>query len=92
MSVAFQDRLWRGDADADCRHSVHVCRYRAGLCRQVFVSCARQVFSATFQSAFRFNSYVGLAIAGGLHGQDGLAAQVMLSTLLYALTLLLMGL
>jgi predicted permease len=33
-----------------------------------------KVFSATFQSSFRFNSYVGLAIAGGLHGQDGLAA------------------
>ncbi len=33
-----------------------------------------KVFAATFQSAFRFNSYVGLAIAGGLHGQDGLAA------------------
>jgi len=33
-----------------------------------------KVFSATFQSSFRFNSYVGLAIAGGLHGNEGLAA------------------
>jgi len=33
-----------------------------------------KVYSATFQSSFRFNSYVGLAIAGGLHGQAGLAA------------------
>jgi predicted permease len=33
-----------------------------------------KVFSATFQSSFRFNSYVGLAIAGGLHGHQGLAA------------------
>ncbi|MDO8990256.1 MAG: AEC family transporter [Sideroxyarcus sp.] len=33
-----------------------------------------KVFAATFQASFRFNSYVGLAIAGGLHGQDGLAA------------------
>lgn len=33
-----------------------------------------KVFSATFQSAFRFNSYIGLAVAGGLHGQEGLAA------------------
>jgi len=33
-----------------------------------------KVYSATFQSSFRFNSYVGLAVAGGLHGQDGLAA------------------
>ena len=33
-----------------------------------------KVYSATFQSSFRFNSYVGLAIAGGLHGHNGLAA------------------
>lgn len=33
-----------------------------------------RVFSATFQTSFRFNSYVGLAIAGGLHGHQGLAA------------------
>ncbi len=33
-----------------------------------------KVFSATFQSSFRFNSYVGLAIAGGIHGSAGLAA------------------
>jgi hypothetical protein len=33
-----------------------------------------RVYSATFQSSFRFNSYVGLAIAGGLHGNEGLAA------------------
>jgi malonate transporter and related proteins len=33
-----------------------------------------KVYSATFQTFFRFNSYVGLAIAGGLHGQEGLAA------------------
>jgi malonate transporter and related proteins len=33
-----------------------------------------KVYSATSQSSFRFNSYVGLAIAGGLHGQEGLAA------------------
>lgn len=33
-----------------------------------------KVFAATFQSSFRFNSYVGLAVAGGMHGQEGLAA------------------
>lgn len=33
-----------------------------------------KVYAATFQASFRFNSYVGLAIAGGLHGQYGLAA------------------
>ena len=33
-----------------------------------------KVFAATFQTSFRFNSYVGLAVAGGMHGQEGLAA------------------
>lgn len=33
-----------------------------------------KVFAASFQSSFRFNSYVGLAVAGSLHGRDGLAA------------------
>lgn len=32
------------------------------------------VFAASFQSSFRFNSYVGLAVAGSMHGQAGLAA------------------
>jgi malonate transporter len=43
------------------------------VAKYLFHSPAK-VYSATFQSSFRFNSYVGLAIAGGLHGQDGLAA------------------
>ncbi|MFZ5524086.1 MAG: AEC family transporter [Pseudomonadota bacterium] len=33
-----------------------------------------KVFSATFQATFRFNSFIGLAIAGGIHGKEGLAA------------------
>ena len=32
------------------------------------------VRSATFQATFRFNSFVGLAIAGRIHGTEGLAA------------------
>lgn len=32
------------------------------------------VFASGFQCAFRFNSYVGLAIIGGMHGLDGIAA------------------
>ena len=43
------------------------------IAKYIFHAPAK-VFSATFQSSFRFNSYVGLAIAGGLHGQAGLAA------------------
>lgn len=32
------------------------------------------VFASAFQCSFRFNSYVGLAVAGGLHGAQGIAA------------------
>ena len=45
-----------------------------GLLAKFLFHAPAKVFSATFQSSFRFNSYVGLAIAGALHGQDGLAA------------------
>jgi malonate transporter len=45
-----------------------------GLAAKPLFPAPPKVFSATFQSSFRFNSYVGLAIAGGLHGQEGLAA------------------
>ena len=45
-----------------------------GLTARFLFHAPSKVFSATFQSSFRFNSYVGLAIAGGMHGQDGLAA------------------
>jgi hypothetical protein len=45
-----------------------------GYVAKYFVHAPPRVYSATFQTSFRFNSYVGLAIAGGLHGHDGLAA------------------
>jgi malonate transporter and related proteins len=32
-----------------------------------------KVFASSFQTAFRFNSYIGLAIAGRLHGEQGIA-------------------
>lgn len=32
------------------------------------------VFASAFQCSFRFNSYVGLSVAGALHGQQGIAA------------------
>jgi len=34
----------------------------------------RMVFASRFQCAFRFNSYIGLAVAGNLHGEAGIAA------------------
>jgi len=50
------------------------CGIALGYAAKYFFHAPAKVYSATFQSSFRFNSYVGLAIAGGLHGQDGLAA------------------
>lgn len=50
------------------------CGIGLGLLAKIIFHAPSKVYAATFQSAFRFNSYVGLAVAGGLHGQDGLAA------------------
>ncbi len=33
-----------------------------------------KTFASAFQTAFRFNSYIGLAVAGRLHGEAGIAA------------------
>jgi predicted permease len=33
-----------------------------------------KIFASGFQTAFRFNSYIGLAIAGRMHGEAGIAA------------------
>ncbi len=38
------------------------------------VSTDEKSYASSFQTAFRFNSYVGLAIAGRLHGEAGIAA------------------
>jgi malonate transporter len=51
-----------------------LCGTALGYVAKYLFHAPAKVYSATFQSSFRFNSYVGLAIAGGLHGQDGLAA------------------
>jgi len=45
-----------------------------GFAAKYLLRAPSKVYAATFQSSFRFNSYVGLAIAGGLHGHEGLAA------------------
>lgn len=45
-----------------------------GLLARPLLHAPPKVYAATFQSFFRFNSYVGLAIAGSLHGAQGLAA------------------
>jgi predicted permease len=45
-----------------------------GYVARYFIDAPPKVYAATFQASFRFNSYVGLAIAGGMHGHEGLAA------------------
>jgi malonate transporter len=50
------------------------CGIILGYVAKYFFNAPDNVYAATFQASFRFNSYVGLAIAGGLHGQSGLAA------------------
>ena len=50
------------------------CGIVLGYVAKYLIHAPAKVYSATFQSSFRFNSYVGLAVAGSLHGQSGLAA------------------
>ncbi|MCA3018466.1 MAG: AEC family transporter, partial [Rhodocyclaceae bacterium] len=38
------------------------------------VKSDNKAYASSFQTAFRFNSYIGLAIAGRLHGEVGIAA------------------
>jgi len=45
----------------------------AWLARYIFKP-DEKTFASAFQTAFRFNSYIGLAIAGRLHGEAGIAA------------------
>lgn len=45
----------------------------AWLARPMFHPSEKS-FASIFQTAFRFNSYIGLAIAGRLHGEAGIAA------------------
>ena len=45
----------------------------AWLARPLFKSGPR-IFESSFQTAFRFNSYIALAVAGRLHGDAGIAA------------------
>jgi predicted permease len=44
-----------------------------GLSKYLFADPPK-VFAAAFQCSFRFNSYIMLAVAGALHGKEGIAA------------------
>jgi malonate transporter len=41
---------------------------------RVLLRPTEKTFTSSFQTAFRFNSYIALAIAGRLHGEAGIAA------------------
>ena len=45
-----------------------------GLLAQPLFGPRPMVFASQFQCAFRFNSYIGLAVAAKLHGEAGIAA------------------
>lgn len=49
-----------------------------GLVARLWFAEAPRVFASYFQCAFRFNSYIGLAVVGKLHGAPGIAALGML--------------
>jgi predicted permease len=45
-----------------------------GLAARPWFGARPMVFASRYQCAFRFNSYIGLAVAGKLHGAAGIAA------------------
>lgn len=45
-----------------------------GYLARYFFHDPPRVYAAAFQSCFRFNSYVGLAVIGAMHGRQGIAA------------------
>jgi len=45
-----------------------------GLLARPLFGARRAGFASQFQCAFRFNSYIGLAVAGQMHGEAGIAA------------------
>ncbi len=45
-----------------------------GLLARPLFGARRMAFASQFQCSFRFNSYIGLAVAGKLHGEAGIAA------------------
>ncbi len=55
-----------------------LCGMLLGLFARPLFRCPPMVFASQFQGAFRFNSYIGLAVAGALHGPAGVAAMGML--------------
>jgi malonate transporter and related proteins len=50
-----------------------------GLAARPLLSPSPQAFASIFQCAFRFNTYIGFALMGGILGADGIAAFALLA-------------
>ena len=50
-----------------------------GLAARPLLAPSPQAFASIFQCSFRFNTYIGLAVLGGIHGPDGIAAFALLA-------------
>lgn len=50
-----------------------------GIAARPLLAPSPQAFASIFQCGFRFNTYIGLAILGGIHGPDGIAAFALLA-------------
>lgn len=50
-----------------------------GLIAHPLLSPSRKAFASIFQCGFRFNTYIGFALLGGIHGADGIAAFALLA-------------
>lgn len=50
-----------------------------GLAARPLLSPPARAFASIFQCAFRFNTYIGFALLGGLFGADGIAAFALLA-------------
>jgi len=50
-----------------------------GLAVRPLLSPPPRAFASIFQCGFRFNTYIGLALLGGMHGAEGIAAFALLA-------------
>jgi malonate transporter and related proteins len=50
-----------------------------GLAARPLLAPSPRAFASIFQCGFRFNTYIGFAVLGGVHGADGIAAFALLA-------------
>jgi len=56
-----------------------------GLAARPWLAPSPQAFASVFQCSFRFNTYIGMALLGGVFGADGIAAFALLAGFLIPL-------